>query len=237
MLGMDDILASFIAGTVVTWVGRCIGSYSQKDSWFNRQTEESHIQEVLDNLINVMYFIFLGSRVRFIDFTPPELPDLYKLFLLAVWILFLRRVPIILALYKWIPAVKSLKEAFFCGWFGPIGAGAIFYAMLAIVYLQVPASPLIQIVVFMVMSSIVIHGGTVSLFHFGLTTHSTWRSEREARKKIKFERERTESAALSMNHGVKQETDVSAENVLEFEPDSTFADLTSFVPVTETESR
>jgi NhaP-type Na+/H+ or K+/H+ antiporter len=174
-LGLDDILASFIAGTILTW-----------DSWFNRLVEESHIQEVLDNLINLLFFIFIGTRVDFSAFASMEL---YKLFLYAIWVLLLRRLPIVMILRRWIPALKDDQEAFFCGyitclifrWFGPIGAGSLFYSLIAIVYLNYPASPLWMVVLFTVLSSIAVHGGTVSLFHFGLTQHQTWRLAREAR--------------------------------------------------------
>lgn len=39
-----------------------------------------------------------------------------------------RRIPSILVTYKFMPGVmKNIKEAFFMGYFGPIGAGAVFY--------------------------------------------------------------------------------------------------------------
>ena len=100
LLGTDDILASFIAGTILTW-----------DSWFNRLVQESHIQEVLDNLINLLFFIFLGSRVDFDQFTKHF--EIYKLILVALWVLFLRRLPMVMLLRRWIPALRNDKEAFF----------------------------------------------------------------------------------------------------------------------------
>ncbi|KAJ3152077.1 hypothetical protein HDU86_005922 [Geranomyces michiganensis] len=42
LLGTDDILASFVAGTVLTW-----------DHWFNKQFAESHFQESIDLLLNL----------------------------------------------------------------------------------------------------------------------------------------------------------------------------------------
>ena len=55
----------------------------------------------------------------------------WRLLVLAILILFLRRLPIILALYRWIPDIKTFREAIFVGWFGPMGVGAIFIATLA----------------------------------------------------------------------------------------------------------
>ncbi|KAJ1327249.1 hypothetical protein BSLG_010591 [Batrachochytrium salamandrivorans] len=63
-------------------------------------------------------------------------------------------------------------------WFGPIGAGALFYAMIAIVYLEIDPKPLFPIVAFIILSSIILHGGSVSLFEFGITRHSTWQNNR-----------------------------------------------------------
>jgi hypothetical protein len=61
---------------------------------------------------------------------------------LALAILLIRRLPVILALYKFIPDIKTFREAAFVGWFGktqtsstnnigPIGVGAIFISTLA----------------------------------------------------------------------------------------------------------
>lgn len=42
----------------------------------------------------------------------------WRLIVLTIGVLTIRRLPIILALYKWIPDVKTLREAAFVGWFG-----------------------------------------------------------------------------------------------------------------------
>jgi NhaP-type Na+/H+ or K+/H+ antiporter len=53
------------------------------------------------------------------------------LFLLAIAILLLRRLPFMLACYRWIPDIRTFREAAFTGWFGPMGVGAVFIATLA----------------------------------------------------------------------------------------------------------
>ncbi|KAI8718585.1 Na-H-Exchanger domain-containing protein [Fusarium sp. LHS14.1] len=51
-----------------------------------------------------------------------------RLIALGVMVLFFRRIPAILTLYKLMPAVvKNYKDALFMGYFGPIGVGAVFY--------------------------------------------------------------------------------------------------------------
>ncbi|KAJ3044721.1 hypothetical protein HDV00_001125 [Rhizophlyctis rosea] len=165
LMGADDILACFVAGSAFTW-----------DMWFNQQIQDSHIQTIIDSLLNLTYFVFFGTRIPWV-----EIGNLgaWKLVALAVWILILRRLPVTMLLHQWIPAVTTVKEAFFLGWFGPVGASAIFYAMLLIVYFGFEESPVWPIVSFIVLASVIIHGATVSLFHIGLVRHSTYQSWRE----------------------------------------------------------
>lgn len=85
----------------------------------------------------------------------------------------LRRLPIVVALYRFIPSVHTWREAVFTGWFGPIGVGAIFYSMVALE--NVPADGpnaharevLTPVVYFMVLSSVIAHGITIPLFYIG----------------------------------------------------------------------
>lgn len=117
-------------------------------------------------LLNFSYFIVIGSVIPWVGFVNIGIA---RLIAVSVWILLLRRLPITMSLYKWIPSLKSAREAFFFGWFGPIGAGAIYYACVCVVYLEVDPEPLFSVVVFIVISSIVVHGGSVSLFDFGIS--------------------------------------------------------------------
>ncbi|KAH9268153.1 hypothetical protein BASA84_000347 [Batrachochytrium salamandrivorans] len=170
LLGVDDVLGCFVVGAILSW-----------DDWFNRQIEETHIQEVLDMLINMSFFILFGTLIPWSDYTSlVGTLSIWRMVVVAIWLLLLRRLPIIMLLRRWIPALKTKKEAFFCGWFGPIGVGAIFYCMVAAVYLHVELKPMFPIVAFMVLSSIVLHGGSVSLFEIGITRHSTWQSNKLA---------------------------------------------------------
>jgi NhaP-type Na+/H+ or K+/H+ antiporter len=93
--------------------------------------------------------------------------DAWRIILCCLLVIVFRRVPTVLALKKFIPIVKTWQEAFFCGWFGPIGAGCIFYAMIAI-SMGIDQEPLFLIVGPIVLSSILFHGGSVGSFHLGL---------------------------------------------------------------------
>lgn len=92
---------------------------------------------------------------------------------MAILVLILRRLPIVLALYKWIPTIHNWREAVFTGWFGPIGVGAIFYYTVALEALpedgpNTHARALLQpVIYFMVLASVIAHGVTIPLFYIG----------------------------------------------------------------------
>jgi NhaP-type Na+/H+ or K+/H+ antiporter len=113
LLGSDDILASFVCGTAFAW-----------DGFFNKQTEASVFSSVIDLLLNTAAFVYVGAWMPFNSFADHELSlSVGRLISIAVPVLLLRRLPIIIGLYKWIPDIKSLREALFSGHFGPIGIG------------------------------------------------------------------------------------------------------------------
>jgi NhaP-type Na+/H+ or K+/H+ antiporter len=113
LLGSDDILASFVCGTAFAW-----------DGFFNKQTEASVFSSVIDLLLNTAAFVYVGAWMPFNSFSDHELSlSVGRLISIAVPVLLLRRLPIIIGLYKWIPDIKSLREALFSGHFGPIGIG------------------------------------------------------------------------------------------------------------------
>ncbi|KAI9339612.1 Sodium/hydrogen exchanger family-domain-containing protein [Obelidium mucronatum] len=187
LIGSDDILAVFIAGNVLTW-----------DLWFNRKVAASHFQEVIDALLNLAYFIYIGAIVPWSSFVSGQDGlDLWRLFLLALWVIVLRRVPVVMGLYPFIPALKDTREAFFAGWFGPIGAGAIFYAHIAVIYFGYPATPILPIIFFIVLTSVVVHGGSVALFNLSLnrtTTYTQWAAARRSFRTPQYQPERGNGA-------------------------------------------
>lgn len=74
---------------------------------------------MIDLVLNCACFIYIGAWIPFQAFNIPEIgvtPP--KLVVLTIGIMFLRRIPAILALYKFIPEIASWKEALFSGHFG-----------------------------------------------------------------------------------------------------------------------
>ena len=74
--------------------------------------------------------MYIGTIIPWSEFNDPDGTGLTygRLFLLGIMVILFRRIPAILITYKLMPAVcTDWKEALFMGYFGPIGAGAVFY--------------------------------------------------------------------------------------------------------------
>ncbi|PVG00266.1 hypothetical protein CPB86DRAFT_805957 [Serendipita vermifera] len=173
LLGSDDLLAAFFSGVAFAW-----------DSHFNKQTADSVFSAVIDLLFNVAIFVFIGAWMPFHSFNNPDVTiSVWRLVVIGILVLLLRRLPIMLVLYKWIPDVRTFREAVFSGHFGPMGVGAIFIATLALEKLPHPHKPpqnqtdilalsIEPIIAFMVMCSILIHGLSIPFFNLGRRVHS-----------------------------------------------------------------
>lgn len=175
ILGVDDLLVGFAAGVGFS-----------NDGWFTQKTEESHVSNVIDLLINLAYFVYFGTIIPWSDFNDSVLGlSAWRLAVLAIFIVLFRRIPIMMALKPLIPDIKTWREALFAGHFGPIGVGAIFVAMLARAELEsedpVPLSQLPDpgvehytvitlvwpVVAFIVVASIIVHGSSIAVFTLG----------------------------------------------------------------------
>jgi len=179
LLGSDDLLAAFDAGSAISW-----------DGHFNTQIENDIFSVVLDLVVNCAAFIYIGAWLPFDKYNIPELSiSPWRLVVLFLLILVFRRIPSLLLLYKWIPDITNWREAAFCGHFGPMGVGAIFISTLALSKLDKPQMPprnqeerlaasLHPIVSFVVLGSIIIHGLSIPFFKIGrkttVTLSSTW---------------------------------------------------------------
>lgn len=63
--------------------------------------------------------MYIGAWLPFSAFNTPELGITpWRLLVLFISIAFLRRMPAILALYKWIPEIENWRQALFSGHFG-----------------------------------------------------------------------------------------------------------------------
>ncbi|KAI1434884.1 alkali metal cation/H+ antiporter Nha1 C terminus-domain-containing protein [Xylaria sp. CBS 124048] len=175
ILGIDDLLVGFAAGVGFS-----------NDGWFHGKTEESHVSNVIDLLINLAYFVFLGTIIPWEMYNNFDIGlSAWRLSVMSIFVILFRRIPIMLMLKPIIPDVKTWHEALFAGHFGPIGVGAIFVAILARAELEdgdtIPLAMIPPeghknyqvillvwpIVTFMVISSILIHGSSIAVFTLG----------------------------------------------------------------------
>ncbi|RIA94034.1 Cation/H+ exchanger [Glomus cerebriforme] len=160
LIGSDDILACFIAGNSFNW-----------DDWFRIETTESYFQDIIDLLLNLVIFIYLGIVIPWSSFSEEALGLSYwRLIVVTILILLFRRLPIVMVFLKTIPTLKSRREGIFTGWFGPIGAATVFYAQVAKESLletdavHAHARELVvPVTYFLVISSITIYGLSVPL--------------------------------------------------------------------------
>jgi NhaP-type Na+/H+ or K+/H+ antiporter len=176
LLGLDDLLVGFACGVGFS-----------NDGWFLEKTEESHVSNVIDLLINLAFFVYFGAIIPWEQFNAPDVIGLtpWRLVVLGLLVLFFRRIPIMLLLKPIIPDIKTWREASFAGHFGPIGVGGLFVAILARAELETESTtPLAQlpeegfehlniiemiwpITCFLVIVSIIVHGSSVAVFTLG----------------------------------------------------------------------
>lgn len=175
LLGMDDLLIGFAAGVGFS-----------NDGWFTEKTEESHVSNVIDLLLNLTYFVYFGAIIPWQQFNAPELGIVpWRLVVIAIMVIFFRRLPIMLLLKPFIPDVKSWREAMFAGHFGPIGVGAIFACILTRAEVETGTTQPLEVLpkpgdhnyllvsviwpvtTFIVISSILVHGSSIAVFTLG----------------------------------------------------------------------
>ncbi len=161
-LGADDFLVAFGAGTAFGW-----------DGWFRKKTVKTKLPNILDLLLNSSMFVYFGASIPWHSFKDTMAPG--KLFGCLILILLLRRIPIVLAMKRWTPDIKTYSEALFCGHFGPMGVGGLFLAIEARARLETKTSmPLPHppkhspnqeaidtvwpVICFVVLGSIMVHG-------------------------------------------------------------------------------
>ncbi|KAF8608689.1 hypothetical protein BDV93DRAFT_518754 [Ceratobasidium sp. AG-I] len=176
IIGSDDLLCCFIAGNSFSW-----------DDRQRLAAEDAGFQDIIDLLLNAAVFMYIGAIIPWNAYNDLATGiTLWRIIVLAVCVLVFRRLPWVVVLYKFIPAVGSLKEAVFVGWFGPIGVSAIFYVQIVLEHLPKESREQVKLTVepvvyFMVFASVLVHGITVPmskvLMH-GVVLTRTWsRSE------------------------------------------------------------
>lgn len=114
LLHLNGVLAAFVAGLVFNFAGSSDAAESQEE-----------IQEAISRFFDLPIFVLLGIALPWRGWM--ELG--WKGALLVVAVLLLRRLPAVLAVRPLLgPLGGKAQDVLFLGWFGPVGAAALYYA-------------------------------------------------------------------------------------------------------------
>jgi sodium/hydrogen antiporter len=114
LLHLNGVLAAFVAGIVFNFAGSSDAEESQEE-----------IQEAISRFFDLPIFVVLGMALPWEGWLELGWGGL----LLVAAVLLLRRLPAVLALRPLLgPLRGKTKDVLFLGWFGPVGAAALYYA-------------------------------------------------------------------------------------------------------------
>src|ERR671913_414142 len=114
LLHLNGVLAAFVAGIVFNFAGSSDAKESQEE-----------IQEAISRFFDLPIFVVLGMALPWEGWLELGWGGL----LLVAAVLLLRRLPAVLALRPLLgPLRGKTKDVLFLGWFGPVGAAALYYA-------------------------------------------------------------------------------------------------------------
>lgn len=109
VIGSDDLLAAFIAGNSLTW-----------QDFYRVEAEDDTFQDVIDSLLNASVFIYIGTLIPWHAYSNINFQlSPWRLVLLSISILALKRLPWIVAMYRIIPTLHDRPQAIFAGWSVP----------------------------------------------------------------------------------------------------------------------
>ncbi len=147
LIGGNGVLAAFVGGAMVN------NAYDQE-----YQEHQEHFNEAITRFFDLPIIILLGVAAPWQAWIAMGWH--------AAWfvggILLLRRIPAWLLLRRWMPWARGLRENLFAGWFGPVGAAAMFYALEAQDISGLTTLwPIVSLAAF---ASVVVHGITGTPF-------------------------------------------------------------------------
>jgi NhaP-type Na+/H+ or K+/H+ antiporter len=146
LLHLNGVLAAFVAGIVFNFAGSSDAKESQED-----------IQEAISRFFDLPIFVILGMALPWQGWL-----DLgWRGPLLVVAVLLLRRLPTVLSLRPLLgPLRGQAKDVLFLGWFGPIGAAALYYAAFSFRETGIEEAWVIGSLV--ICASVLVHGVTAT---------------------------------------------------------------------------
>jgi sodium/hydrogen antiporter len=112
LLGTSGVLAAFVAGVAFNATGSS-----------DAKKRQEVVQEAITRFFDLPIFVLLGMALPWEGW----LELAWVVLLLAVSVLVLRRIPAALLLRPLLGPLRRTKDVLFLGWFGPIGAAALYY--------------------------------------------------------------------------------------------------------------
>lgn len=143
LVGMSGVLAAFVAGAVFN----ATGSSDAKE----RQEE---VQGAITRFFDLPIFVLLGMALPWEGWL--ELG--WSGVLLAAAVLLFRRLPAVVALRPLLGELRETKELLFLGWFGPVGAAALYYAAFSLQ--ETGIEEVWTVVSLIICASVLVHGLT-----------------------------------------------------------------------------
>ncbi len=113
-IGGNGVLGAFIAGAALN------EAYEE-----DAQEHQEHFNEAISRFFDLPIMFLLGAAIPWSDWYGLG----WRGVLFVAGILLFRRIPAWLLLSPLMPWTRPLPQALFAGWFGPIGAAALFYAL------------------------------------------------------------------------------------------------------------
>jgi NhaP-type Na+/H+ or K+/H+ antiporter len=146
-VGSNGVLGAFVAGALLN------NAYEEES-----QEHQEHFNEAITRFFDLPIMILLGAAAPWSDWIAMG----WRAPAFVFGVLFLRRIPAWLALRWVMPWARRLPENLFVGWFGPVGAAAMFYALKA--HDLTGLDMLWPIVSLAAFASVVAHGVTGTYF-------------------------------------------------------------------------
>lgn len=146
LLNVNELIAVFFAGLAFD---QMVGA--------RERAEEENVQETVNSFFTLPAFGLFGLMLPWDAWAALGWPGMA----LVVAVLALRRLPPVLLVYRFAPSLTA-RDAWFIGWFGPIGLTALLYA--ALVLERIADGELVWTVCsLLVFASVLVHGVTASL--------------------------------------------------------------------------
>jgi NhaP-type Na+/H+ or K+/H+ antiporter len=146
LLHLNGVLAAFVAGIVFNFAGSSDAKESQEE-----------IQEAISRFFDLPIFVVLGMALPWEGWLELGWGGI----LLVAAVLVLRRLPAVLALRPLLgPLRGKIKDVLFLGWFGPVGAAALYYAAFSFRETGIEAAWTVGSLV--ICASLLVHGVTAT---------------------------------------------------------------------------